>query len=102
MNEHSPQKYTSQYEQNTNSVTSQLQQEEHNLTTSLKILQSGLQLLHLMSQFDSEFHTRHVQVQHKYVRLICGLTHIFRHELSGDNESESKLYLDFMVHSFII
>lgn len=78
-------------EQCTDSEDSLLSQEEQHLGTSLKILQTGLQLLHLMSQFDMEFANRHLPVQHKYVQLICGLTRIFRHRDNKDNESECKL-----------
>ncbi|XP_045196337.2 uncharacterized protein LOC123551455 isoform X2 [Mercenaria mercenaria] len=91
---HSALKTSSHTEQISDFVTSLLPQEEHQLETSLKILQSGLQLLHLMSQFDTEFPNRHLPVQHKYVPLICGLTHIFRHEQNGDNESEMNALQD--------
>lgn len=80
-----------QSEQSLDSIDSLLYQEEYHQRTSLKILQTGLQLLHLMSQFDTEFTTRHIPVQHRYVGLICGLTHIFRHGQSGDSENESKI-----------
>ena len=42
--------------------------------TCLDILENGLQLLHLMSQHDPEFMSRHVTVQHNYVLLICGMS----------------------------
>ena len=57
--------------------------------TSLEILQTGLLLLHIMSQHDSGFINRHVTVQHQYVQLICGLTHIYKHK-PGNNDSECK------------
>lgn len=84
-----------QSEQSLDSIDSLLYQEEHHQRTCLKILQTGLQLLHLMSQFDTEFTTRHIPVQHRYVGLICGLTHIFRHGQSGDSENESKILTCF-------
>jgi hypothetical protein len=64
-------------------------QEEAYIETSQRILQTGLQLLHLIYQFDSGFMNRHIPVQHKYVQLICGLAHMFRP--IENNDSESKL-----------
>lgn len=62
--------------------------------TPQNILQTGLHLLHLMLQHSAGFLDRHLAVQHKYVELICSLSHIFRS--MENNENECKYYSSFL------
>ncbi|KAH3881338.1 uncharacterized protein LOC127879777 [Dreissena polymorpha] len=60
---------------------------------SLRVLQTGLHLLHLMSLLDSSFYNRHQPVQHYYVLLVCGLVQIFK-PLKKNNEAEMNALQD--------
>ncbi|KAL4233011.1 hypothetical protein ACF0H5_007697 [Mactra antiquata] len=77
---------TSKLHRGTNQTQEQYDSCVKNQGTSQNILQTGLYLLHLMCQCDTEFTNRHIPVQHKYVQLICGMTHILRNMENNDAE----------------
>ena len=58
-------------------ITTEIQSENVQ-GTCLDILENGLLLLHLMSQHDQEFVSRHEPAQHYYVMLICGMSQIVK------------------------
>lgn len=60
--------------------------QQEGMNTPQNILQTGLHLLHLMLQHSAGFLDRHLAVQHKYVELICSLSHIFRSMENNENE----------------
>jgi len=50
------------------------------------VLRAGLHMLHLVWQLDTAFYTRHAQVQHTYVQVVCGLSHTLRQAPASDND----------------
>jgi len=58
------------------------------LASSLTVFKIGLQLLHLILQYNSGFMERHLAVQHKYVEVVCGMAHLFKPLDNSENDSK--------------